>query len=70
MLVEFRRQPDGEIVEIETSHVEAVVPARGEMAFTLIRLSGGRDVVVRGSKDDVAAKLDVTEERPAFRDDY
>lgn len=67
MLVEFWSHPDGAVVAIETNEVRTVIAARGDMALTLIRLSGGEDVVVRGSKDEVAARLNMTEEWKALR---
>ena len=68
MLIEFQAHPGGGVVAIDAAEVVSVVPARGGMPLTLLRLSGGRDVVVRGCKDEVAARLDLTLERPAFRD--
>lgn len=62
MLVEFQTHPDGGKVAIDTNEVRAVVAARGGLPFTLIRLSSGEDLVVRGTKSEVANRLELTED--------
>jgi hypothetical protein len=62
MLVEFQTHPDGGKVTIDTNEVRAVVAARGDLPFALIRLTSGEDVVVRGTKSEVANRLELTED--------
>ncbi len=67
MLIEFRSHPGGGVVAIDTSRVSAILRARGGLTFTLVRCTDGLEVVVRGSKDQVVARLDQTGEGPALR---
>ena len=60
MLVEFQSYPDGEPVTVDTKLVATVRPARSESEVAIIRLSDGRDVVVRATKAEVMAKLEMS----------
>jgi hypothetical protein len=62
VLIEFETHPRGDRVAVESRQVVAVLRARGGLPFTLIRLSGGRDVVVRGTKAEVMERLELTED--------
>ena len=67
MFVEFETHPDGKPVTVNTRQVTTVGPAAGGPGLTLIRFSDGRAVVVRGTKDEVVARLDRSGEFRAMR---
>jgi hypothetical protein len=57
MLIEFETYPDGTPVTINTRQVSTVIPAPENPELTVVRFSGGDEVVVRGAKEEVAARL-------------
>jgi hypothetical protein len=67
VIVEFVSHPDGEAVRVEMKQVRAILRARGGLPFTLIRFADDREVVVRGTKDQIQARLEQTAEGPALR---
>jgi hypothetical protein len=67
MIVEFLSHPEGAVVSIDPARVRAVIPARGGLPLSLVRCVNGMDVVVRGTRDEVQARLDRTGEGPALR---
>ena len=56
-------------VTVNTRQVTTVGPDPKNPSLTLIRFSDGREVVVRGTKDEVVARLDRSGEQRAFRTD-
>jgi hypothetical protein len=57
MLIEFETYPDGTPVTINTRQVSTVIPAPENPELTVVRFSGGSEVVVRGATVEVAARL-------------
>jgi hypothetical protein len=61
VFIEFETHPDGVPVTVNTRQVTTVGPDPSGPARTLIRFSDGRAVVVRGTKAEVMAKLEMSD---------
>ena len=65
VFIEFVTHPDGAVEGV--GDVRSTSRARGGLPFNLVRCRDGREFVVRGAKDAIDARLDVTGEGPALR---